>query len=431
MENSNLFIQVLKEGVQPATGCTEPVAVAFATATAMDYLESKVISKIFVEVSANIMKNAMAVIVPGTNRPGLQVAAAAGAIVGDSSAGLKVISGVNASNLSTICSLADSGKIDIKVADVEDDLYVKVTIMSEKNTVSVWVAGNHTNVFKIEKNNKIIKNNLKPMPHAISETNTLLQQCTLREIWDFALLEPLENITFMLEARKLNMALSAEGLSKCYGLGLGRSINDAKRLKLGSEIESDLCNKLIAYTAAASDARMGGAQLPAMSNSGSGNQGITATVPVCVIAKEFECSDEKLIRALTLSHLTALYIHAFLPVLSAFCAANSAAMGAAVAICYLMGKNYEEAAYSINNMISDASGMICDGAGCSCAMKVATSVSSMYRAINLVLQGIVVPESNGLVFDCIEETIKALGKLVTNGFKETDEVILNTMLEKS
>jgi Uncharacterized conserved protein len=227
----------------------------------------------------------------------------------------------------------------------------------------------------------------------------------------------------MKQAADLNLALSKEGLAHNYGLQLGESLLD-------KEEQATLDNQIITYTVAASDARMGGANLPAMSNSGSGNQGISATMPVWVVAQHVQADEEQLIRALTLSHLTAIYIHAFLPVLSAFCAADSAAMGAAAGVVYLMNQDYDTACMAIKNMAGDSVGMVCDGAGCSCAMKVASSVSSMYRSTKLALKGIVIPASNGLVCDDIDATIRGIGKLGTEGLKGTDPVVLDIMMQK-
>lgn len=420
-----MFIRSLKEGVVPATGCTEPIAVAYAAANCMSQLNSKDIQKMVVSVSHNIMKNATAVIVPGTGRPGLLVAAAAGAIAGDPGAGLSVISKLDKKQLPEINKLVDSGKISTKVAEVEDDLFVEVTVSSTTDTVRVCIAGDHTNIFLIEKNEQIIYSKDRPAPHAISKTKQFLQTVKLKDIWDFALTEPLAKIVFMRKAANFNMALAEDGLQNDYGVKVGKSLQKSKLSK-----SSSLSDKIICYTAAASDARMGGSQLPAMSNSGSGNQGITATVPVCIVAKHQKVNEEKLIRALTLSHLTALYVHAFLPVLSAFCATDSAAMGAASGSIYLLGGNYHQVCSAIKNMIGDAAGMVCDGAGCSCAMKVATSTSSMCRAVELALQEIEIPATNGLIQADIDDTIRGLGKLVTDGFGQTDSEILNIMMEK-
>ncbi|WP_225422950.1 L-cysteine desulfidase family protein [Companilactobacillus jidongensis] len=420
-----MFIRTLKEGVVPATGCTEPIAIAYAAANCMLYLTSNDIQKIDVSVSHNIMKNAMAVIVPGTGRPGLIVAAAAGAIAGDPQAGLSVISKLNETQLPEINQLVDSGKISTRVADVRDNLYVEVTISDPTDTVKVYIAGDHTNIFLIEKNGKTIYSKDRPAPQAISETKQFLQTVKLKDIWDFALTEPLANIVFMRKAANFNLALADDGFEHDYGVKVGKSLQKSKL-----QSNSSLTEQIISYSAAASDARMGGSQLPAMSNSGSGNQGITATIPVCIVAKHEKSGEEKLIRALTLSHLTALYIHAFLPVLSAFCATDSAAMGAATGSIYLLTNDYKEACSAIKNMIGDAAGMVCDGAGCSCAMKVATSISSMCRAVDLAIQGVEIPATNGLVQEDIDETIRGLGKLVTNGFGQTDSAILDVMMNK-
>lgn len=423
MENmKEQFVQALRAGVVPATGCTEPVAIALAAAKAMEYVDEK-IAEILVEVSPNVMKNALAVMVPGTGEPGLLIAAAAGAIAGDATAGLSVIADVPANKVDEIKQLAHSGKVRAKVALVPDDLFVQVTIKTvAKNTIVVAIAGGHTNIYLVRKNEQYIVKEKRPAAHQVSKNSTFLRQCHFKDIWNFAVEVDCAEITFMQKAGDLNMALAREGLEKDYGISLGDSLKEAAK--------NDLSNKIIAYAAAASDARMGGAQLPAMSNSGSGNQGITATVPVCVLAENMAVSSEKLTRALTLSHLTALYIHSFLPVLSAFCATASAAMGAAAGSIYLKTGSYQQACNAIKNMCGDAVGMVCDGAGCSCAMKVATSVSAMTRAVNLALNGVTIPASNGLVCEDIDKTLHGIGDLATIGLKETDKVILETMLNK-
>ncbi|MFC6323818.1 L-cysteine desulfidase family protein [Companilactobacillus baiquanensis] len=425
-ETRTNLTKALKEGVTSATGCTEPVAVAFGAANCMAYLENKDIQKIEISVSLGVMKNAMAVIVPGTGKPGLLIAAAAGAVAGDPTAGLNVIAGLIDEDLPKINKLVKSEKVSVKVAPVEDKLYVEVNVTDKKDTVKVCIAGGHTNIFLIKKNDQVIFSKDRPAPASISDSQKFLRNITLKDVWKFSRDEPLENLTFIKEAATLNMALASEGLSNDYGLKLGKSI---QRSPLKSTAD-DLSNKIISYSSAASDARMGGSKLPAMTNSGSGNQGIAATIPVCVTAKYANASEEKLIRALTLSHLTALYIHAFLPVLSAYCAVDSASMGAGVGCIYLLEDNYDMAVSTINNMMGDAVGMVCDGAGCSCAMKVASSVSSMYRSMNLAIQGISIPSNNGLVGNDIDQTIRGLGVFATEGLKETNPVILDIMMSK-
>lgn len=221
------------------------------------------------------------------------------------------------------------------------------------------------------------------------------------------------------------MTLASEGLSNDYGMGIGKALLNHRSLS-----DISLEEQIVICTAAASDARMGGCQHAAMTNSGSGNQGITATVPVCVFAQNRSVSEEKLIRALTLSHLTALYIHAFLPLLSAYCATDSAAMGAAAGLIYLESEDEEKAEMAIKNMIGDAVGMICDGAGFSCALKVVSSVSSMYRAVQLAQSGVVIPATNGIVSGEVDDCIRDLGLYVSSGMQNSDPVILDIMMHK-
>ncbi|MBL3717034.1 serine dehydratase subunit alpha family protein [Lactococcus garvieae] len=420
------FLEVLEEGVKPATGCTEPVAVAYAAAICSKYLGSSKIASINIRVSANVMKNALAVIVPGTGEAGVKVAAAAGAIGGDAEAGLKVISNLKENVLREILELAKSDHISAEVVPVEDKLYVEVTIMSREDTVTVKIAGGHTHVYWIQKNEEVIFEKEKPLSDEESKHTNFLKSCRFTEIWEFATCQDLESICSLKRAKDLNMALVKEGLEHDYGMKIGKTLLGERQLQLLS-----LEEKIVVCTAAASDARMGGAQRPAMTNSGSGNQGITATVPVCVFAQHREISDEKLIRALTLSHLTALYIHAFLPLLSAYCATDSAAMGAAAALIYLESEDEIKAEMAIKNMIGDAVGMICDGAGFSCAIKVVSSVSSMYRAVRLAQAGIVIPATNGIVSENVDDCIRDLGRYVSEGMQTSDPVILDIMMNKN
>ncbi|MFT8633226.1 MAG: L-serine ammonia-lyase, iron-sulfur-dependent, subunit alpha [Liquorilactobacillus ghanensis] len=427
MYNEKLLLDNLHAGVIPATGCTEPIAVAFAAANCMSYIEDYTyIKSINVYVSPNIMKNTMAVLVPGVEEPGLAVAAAAGVIAGNPNAGLGVISNINQSQIPIIKKMAHCGKIKTKIADVQDDLYVNVGIETESENIKVYIAGNHTNIYKIEKNGQCILKKSRPIAHEKSKLKEYMQTVSLRDIWNFSINTQLEKISFMKEADTINWQIAKEGLKHSYGLNLGKSIIKSKDV----DFDNDLQSMILAYTTAASDARMGGAMLPAMSNSGSGNQGITASVPLSVVSRYLNVDDEKIIRAQTLSHLTAIYAHSFLPILGAFCATDTAAMGAAAGICYLFGKNYDVMSMAIKNMAGDAPGMICDGAGASCAMKVGTSVSSMYKAVQLAFDGICIPATNGLVCEDVDLTIRGIGHLNTEGLKNADSAILDIMMDK-
>jgi L-cysteine desulfidase len=423
MSDAELFLDCLHAGVAPATGCTEPIAIAYAVAKALVYLEDATIQSITVRVSPNVMKNALAVMVPGVGELGLVVAAAAGAIAGRPEAGLDVIARISPAQLAAIKALAHSGKVHASMAPVEDDLYVAATVTTLAGVATVEIAGGHTAIFRVEKNGTRLVDRPKPAPHAHSARKTALQQVSLRRIWAFAVTVPLAEIAFMQEADTLNWALAEAGLQQDYGLQLGQSL-----VPKGAVV--DLQTQIQAYTTAASDARMGGAAMPAMSNSGSGNQGITATLPVSVVARHVAAKQVDLLRALTLSHLTALYAHAFLPVLGPFCATDTAAMGAAVGCCYLLGMGYAGASKAVRNMAGDASGMVCDGAGASCALKVGTAVSSLYRAVNLAKQGVVVPATNGLVQADVDETIRGIGRLGTEGMQAVDATVLDIMQHK-
>lgn len=423
----SMYLKALHKGVSTATGCTEPVAVAFAVATCAEQLNHEEPKQIDVKVSANIMKNAIAVIVPGTGQPGLPIAAAVGYLYGDASKGMKVIPKLTAEDDKKIVALATSGKITVSVADVQDKLYVQVKVTTvNNNTSEVYIAADHTNIYLIKKNGETVFSKERPAVDSLADWELFMQKSSLEEIWNFCMTTPLEELKFIKIAQEYNMALAKEGLTNNYGMKVGRSMNNPQ----GIAYENSLTNEIVSKTAAASDARMGGAQLPAVTNSGSGNQGITATVPVCVIAEYKGADEEQLIRALALSHLTAIYVHSFLPILSAYCATHSAAMGAATGICYLLGGNIDDASRAIKNMVGDASGMICDGAGCSCAIKVATSIQTMFKAVNLAMQGVTIPGTNGVVSDSVDETIRSLGKLTRNGLAASDSVILKIMMNK-
>lgn len=422
-----MYLKALHNGVSVAIGCTEPVAVAFAVATCAEQLGHEEPAKIDVRVSMNIMKNAIAVIVPGTGKPGLPVAAAVGYLFGDPSKGMKVIPEISAAGVKQVADLACSGKIHVSLADVKDKLYVQVKVTTVSgNTAEVYIAADHTNIYCIKKNGAVVFEKERPAVDSLADWELFMQQGRLQEIWDLATTAPLEELKFIKLAQVDNMALAKEGLSHDYGMRVGRAMNNPQSLGY----DNSLLNRLVSYTAAASDARMGGAPLPAITNSGSGNQGITATVPVCVVAKAQQASDEQLIRALALSHLTAIYVHSFLPILSAYCATHAAAMGAATGIAYLLSDDIEVAGRAIKNMIGDAAGMVCDGAGCSCAIKVATSVQTMFKAVNLALQGVTIPGTNGLVSNSVDETIRGLGELTRSGLAASDPVILKIMMGK-
>lgn len=426
-QGPSMYITALQDSIQLAKGCTEPVAVALAAANCGQQLGREPVAQIDVAVSANVFKNALAVIVPGTGEAGVPVAAAIGYLVGNPTAGLGVIPRVTAAQCDQVKKLAHSGKVRVTVADVEEKLYVAVRVTTVTgHTACANIAGSHTNIYLVKHDDQVVIDRGKPTAAKPSSWLAFIRQTNLADIWNFATTAPLDQLEFITVTKDYNMALAREGLNHQYGMGVGRALNNPD----GLGETTTLTNQVVAQTAAAADARMGGSQLLAATNSGSGNQGITATVPVCVVADHWHSSPEQLVRALTLSHLTLIYIHSFLPSLTAYCATHAAAMGAATGICYLAGGSVADAGRAIKIMVGDANGMICDGAGCSCAVKVSTSVQTMLKAVNMALQGITIPATNGVVSESVDDTIRDLGRLTSEGMAVTDSVILKIMQAK-
>ena len=358
----NEFIRAVQQEVKPAVGCTEPVSLALAAAIAASYLPEPV-ERIEARVSPNLMKNGMGVTVPGTGMVGLPIAAAVGVTGGDPKAGLEVLKHATPQAVEAGKSLLASGGVSVSIQQpCEHILFSQVTVLGATESACVTIADGHTNVIKIVKNGEVLfdaRLHSDESSDAPCAEGYCLKKASLRQVFDFAVNVPLERIHFILEAATLNKALSLEGLSKQYGLHIGATLQRQRDRGL---LARDLLSDIMIRTSSASDARMGGAVMPAMSNSGSGNQGITATMPVVVVAEYLGADEAQLTRALMLSHLTAIYIHSQLPTLSALCAATTAAMGAAAGIAWLIEGRYEPVAMAISSMIGDVSGMICHGA---------------------------------------------------------------------
>lgn len=422
------LIKLTKQCVKPALGCTEPVSVALAGAIARQYLGT-IPENVDVTLSPNLFKNCMGVMVPGTGMAGAEIAAAIGIFAGYAEGGLEVLKNISVDDVKQAKHMLAEKKVHISISHERSEvLYVSLTASAKQQSVTVIIKDDHTNVVKIIANNKII---VEQSEHTVSRDNIAfdINNLTFKDIFDFAINVPFSDIDFILQAKALNDQLSKEGLSNSYGMQIGKSL---KMQQENGLLEQGLLNNIVIRSCSASDARMGGAQLPAMSNSGSGNQGIAATMPVVVVAEKFAPNDEeKLARALILSHLSAIYIHGKLPTLSAFCAVSSASMGAATAIAWLMTGKYDIAAKSVSNMIGDISGIFCDGASSSCALKISTAVSAAYKAVLLAMSECTVSENDGIVAKDVEETINNLCFIASNGMLETDHLIIKTMYEKS
>ncbi|MBM1021492.1 serine dehydratase subunit alpha family protein [Enterobacter sp. A11] len=421
------FIRTVQEEVKPALGCTEPVSLALACAIAAEHLPGDV-TQIEAWVSPNLMKNGLGVTVPGTGMVGLPIAAALGAIGGNAQAGLEVLKDVTADALSRAKALLEAGQVQVKLqAPCDEILYSRACVYAGNSSAMVTIAGGHTRVVEVVCQGTT-RFALDDRQGEVSDDPlAVLSNTTLSQILEFVEHVPFEAIRFILEAGKLNDALSREGLSGKWGLHIGATLN---KQRSRGWMAQDLGSDIVIRTSAASDARMGGATLPAMSNSGSGNQGITATLPVVVVAEHVQADDERLARALMLSHLSAIYIHSQLPRLSALCAATTAAMGAAAGMAWLLGGSYQTISMAIGSMIGDVSGMICDGASNSCAMKVSTSVASSWKAVMMALDDSAVTGNEGIVAHDVEQSIANLCALACRSMQATDQQIIEIMASK-
>lgn len=420
------LIEIVRNDVVPALGCTEPISLALASAIAAKHLGQKP-QRIDAKVSPNLMKNGLGVAVPGTGMVGLPIAAAIGALGGDPEGKLEVLKRITSEQIAAAKQMLADKQVEVGIKETEHILYSEATLYHAENWVRVCIQDNHTNVISIEKNGELIYQNSGRQACTSSNEHDVLAALTAKDLYDFATEIELAEIVFILDAARLNTALSQEGLSQNYGLHIGRTLQK----HVGSGLMSDdLLSRIIIQTTAASDARMGGASLPAMSNSGSGNQGIAATMPVVVVADYLKASEEKLTRALFLSHLMAIFIHSKLPKLSALCAVTTASMGSCAGIAWLLTGKFETVSMGICSMIGDISGIICDGAANSCAMKVSTSVSSGYKSVLMAMDNSCVTGNEGIVEHDIDATINNLCAIASRSMQHTDKQVIEIMVSK-
>lgn len=433
------IIELIKKEVKPALGCTEPIAVALAVAKAVEILEEncgscgegwrmKADFRIKVKVSGNILKNGMGVGIPGTGMVGLHIASALGAVCGKTEYGLEVLHELNQASIARAKEILAAGKVDIGIADTARKLYVKAVVSTaEGHNASALIADDHDNIVETWFDDKVLTAASGAETSEEDGKNTAAYGLTVKEILEFAQTAEYDDIRFILESRDMNLALAKEGMSAKYGLQVGHTIMSEKyRPVFGNDF---LCYAM-AMTAAASDARMAGCTLPAMSNSGSGNQGITVTMPVIAYGLKYDVDDEKLARAIVLSHLIAIHIKGYLGKLSALCGCVIASTGAACGIVYLEGGGYPQICSAIKNMIGNITGMVCDGAKVGCALKVASGVSSALQSAVLALEDICISESDGIIEKDIEKTIRNLGEIGSKGMQSTDNMILDIMVCK-
>lgn len=422
------IVRLIRKEVVPAIGCTEPIAVALCTAKCAELLGEKP-EKIDVLLSANILKNAMGVGIPGTSMIGLPIAIALGAICGKADLELEVLRDVNPEFVELGKMMIDSGCIEIDLkAGIQEKLYIEVAMMAKSGArAKAIIAGSHTAFIYLEKNGEALLD-LTSSLQAEAESNDDEPELSLAKVWEFATTAPLDEIRFIMETRRVNKAAAEQSFTGKYGHSVGRTLHcERQRFVMGDSIFS----RILSYTSAACDARMAGACIPVMSNSGSGNQGIAATLPVVIYAEESFASEEKTIRALTLSHLTAIYIKHNLGRLSALCGCVVAATGSGCGIAYLMGGEYEQIAATVKNMIANLTGMICDGAKPSCAMKLTSGVSTAVISAIMAMEGHAASSVEGIIDDDVDRSIRNFATIGRNGMDETDRIVLSIMTGKN
>lgn len=421
--------QLIHHWVVPAIGCTEPICVALAVSKATETLGC-VPSHIDAFLSANILKNAMGVGIPGTGMVGLPIAIALGALIGKSKYGLEVLRDSSPEMVEKGKNYIAEDRIKIALkSDTPEKLYVEIHALDLKeNSATVIIAREHTHYVYVARDNEVLlKESLSEVSSERNLDTSSSLQLSLKKVWEYATTMPLEEIAFINEARRLNEAAANQSLAGNYGHCLGKTLTRP----LGRGIMGDtIFSRILSSTSCACDARMAGAMIPVMSNSGSGNQGICATNPVVVFAEENHNTEEEMTRALILSHLTAIYIKQNLGTLSALCGCVVAATGSSCGITYLMGGDYERMTFAVKNMIANLTGMICDGAKPSCALKLTTGVSTAVLSAMLAMQGKCVTSVEGIIDDDVDQSIRNLVSIGADAMNETDRCVLHIMTNK-
>ena len=423
-QHYNQIIDLIKREVVLSIGCTEPMAVSLCVAKACETLGKKP-EKIKVALSANIFKNAMGVGIPNSGMTGLPIAVALGVVVGRSEYGLEVLRDVDSAAVEQAKVFLEEAKPSIFVTDESDDiLFIKVCVEAGGETAETVISGSHTNFSSVRRNGVEVAS-----AEAVGGTTTEVEEVelTLRKVYDFAEEVPIERIEFIGETAQRNVAAAELSFTGNYGHGLGAMLHSGVAQNIFGDT---LFTSILAHTSGACDARMSGAMVPVMSNSGSGNQGISATVPVAIFAVANDVDREKMLRALVLSHLTVIYIKQSLGRLSALCGCVVAATGSACGITRLMGGGYEEVSGAVKNMVANLTGMICDGAKPSCSLKVTSGVATAVLSATLAMNNRVTTPLEGIIENNVDNCIRNLTSIGRNGMSETDNLILKIMTSK-
>ena len=414
------YLAILHKELIPAMGCTEPIAIAYASAIARAAL-GQVPERVRVDVSGNVIKNVKSVFIPHTGSlKGIEAAAAAGIIAGDPYCELEVISNVTPAQIERISAYRDATPIEVKRADGSCVFSIGVTVFAGEHEASVLLTNKHTHVEHVVRDGEVL---FAAKPENVEREESHYELLNVESIVEFADIVEIEDVREVLERQiAYNTAIAEEGLRGEYGSQIGKVLLAA--------YGDSVANKAKAYAAAGSDARMNGCELPVVINSGSGNQGMTASLPVIVYAKEMGVTHEQLLRALVVSNLVTIRLKTGIGALSAYCGATSAGCGAAAGVTYLHGGKYREIAHTVVNGLAINSGVICDGAKASCAAKIASSVEAGLLGMHMYMQGRQFVGGDGIVTKGVENTIDNVSDMAREGMKDTDREIIEIMLRR-
>ncbi len=425
MKDKENILVLLKQEVAPAVGCTEPAAVALAGAYAASVMEGKIISANLI-VSPNILKNGMGVGIPNTNLLGLEIAFALGILVAKPEKELEVLSDLDAETIDAAQQMLAEKRIQTKMLETEEKVWIEAVIKTPKSESKAILRWRHNWLYHLEKDKKILRHQELEAENALGLISCAAY--TVKDYYDFCINTDISSLEKIDLGMKINRKIADFGLSNNSGINVGKMIME--QIKSGL-LGDDIHHYAMALTAAATDARMSGCNLPVISNSGSGNQGLAITLPIIAVAEKLGSNKEELIRALALGHLVSVHIKQKIGILSCICGCLSASAGAASGIVMLLKGNYSQIEYAIKNMIADTAGMVCDGAKEGCSLKVATTTSAAVQAALLAKAGICVSSNDGIITESIEGTIDNLAYFVARGMQDADSTILNIMLNKT
>jgi len=422
----NTFIKILKKEMIPALGCTDPAGVAYVAAYAKKYAKGR-IQSIHAELSVNIIKNAAAVCIPRTGgKCGVGLAVALGVVGGNPDNGLKVLSGITQEDVINAEELIDKGLVSIRVSQNSKKLYMCITVTTEETKAAVTAEDSYTGITSVVVNNETVYSKINNEGYDTKDVISY-DVLSLKSILEFADTVPIEELGIIEDAIRLNMAVAEEGFANDYGVSAGKSIKNY--IETG-KMSDDYANIAMMWTAAATDARMAGCDIPVISNTGSGNQGLASTIPVISIARKMGVSYEKTVRAVTISSLVTIYIKEKLGMLSAVCGAIIAGTGTSCGVVYLLGGDEDNMAAALQSTLGNVAGMLCDGAKAGCSLKVATCTNTGVMAALFAMDNNGIKGTDGIVGNGEKETIDNFIKVATDGMHKMDNVILDIILKK-